>query len=163
MWRVRNPGGYVIANNPLNSVAQPIEPRLSNTVDRVDQVLSADAHLRLSIMPPSRTYRALPLLMSSFQRLVRAVPRALSDNSALAARTVLAAAAEKGEEPEVPIGSQSFWWHIGISLFLVLLGGVFAGLTLGLMGLDELHLRVLASSSDNPRERSNAVKGEDWF
>ena len=29
-------------------------------------------------------------------------------------------------------------------------------LTLGLMGLDELHLRVLASSSDDPKEKENA-------
>jgi hypothetical protein len=26
------------------------------------------------------------------------------------------------------------------------------------MGLDELHLRVLAASSDDPKERSNAAK-----
>lgn len=32
-------------------------------------------------------------------------------------------------------------------------------LTLGLMGLDELHLRVLSTSSDNPKERANAIKG----
>jgi metal transporter CNNM len=46
-----------------------------------------------------------------------------------------------------------------ISCGLVLLGGVFAGLTLGLMGLDELHLRVLAMSSDDEKERKNAAKG----
>lgn len=27
------------------------------------------------------------------------------------------------------------------------------------MGLDELHLRVLSASSDDPKERANAVKG----
>lgn len=32
-------------------------------------------------------------------------------------------------------------------------------LTLGLMGLDELHLRVLAASSDIPKERKNARIG----
>lgn len=32
-------------------------------------------------------------------------------------------------------------------------------LTLGLMGLDELHLRVLSASSDDPVERKNAQKG----
>jgi hypothetical protein len=37
-------------------------------------------------------------------------------------------------------------------------------LTLGLMGLDELHLRVLAASSDDPVEKRNAVKGsEGWL
>ncbi|KAJ3823149.1 hemolysin [Lentinula raphanica] len=42
------------------------------------------------------------------------------------------------------------------SSVLVLLGGLFAGLTLGLMGLDELHLRVLAAASDDPREKQDA-------
>ncbi|THV04192.1 DUF21-domain-containing protein [Dendrothele bispora CBS 962.96] len=51
-----------------------------------------------------------------------------------------------------------FWGKIGISLGLVLLGGMFSGLTLGLMGLDELHLRVLASSSESMIERRNAEK-----
>ena len=59
------------------------------------------------------------------------------------------------EEP----GSPAFWSKLAISCVLVLIGGVFAGLTLGLMGLDELHLRVLAMSSDDERERKNAAKG----
>ncbi|KIM47333.1 hypothetical protein M413DRAFT_440774 [Hebeloma cylindrosporum] len=41
---------------------------------------------------------------------------------------------------------------------LVLAGGVFAGLTLGLMGLDELHLRVLATSSEDLKVKRNAQK-----
>lgn len=62
------------------------------------------------------------------------------------------------EEPEEPIGSSTFWIKIAISAGLVLLGGVFAGLTLALMGLDTLHLRVLATSSDDPKERKNASR-----
>lgn len=74
-----------------------------------------------------------------------------------------------------PLWSPEFYEKIAISAVLVLLGGVFAGcahspphwqallttasLTLGLMGLDELHLRVLAASSDNPTEKRNAKKG----
>ncbi|KAF8179690.1 hypothetical protein K438DRAFT_1210126 [Mycena galopus ATCC 62051] len=54
--------------------------------------------------------------------------------------------------------SPEFWEKIWISIFLVLLGGVFAGLTLGLMGLDELHLRVLANASPDPKEQKNAKK-----
>ncbi|KAF9806703.1 hypothetical protein IEO21_08578 [Rhodonia placenta] len=57
-----------------------------------------------------------------------------------------------------PAGSTQFCYKLIISIGLVLAGGVFAGLTLGLMGLDELHLRVLAASSDDPRERKNAQK-----
>lgn len=80
---------------------------------------------------------------------------------------------ETGEPP----ASSAFWYKLFISIGLVLLGGVFAGsvhllpsqcldvslpissLTLGLMGLDELHLRVLSASSDDPVERKNAQKG----
>lgn len=34
-------------------------------------------------------------------------------------------------------------------------------LTLGLMGLDELHLRVLSTSSEDLREKKNAQKGHE--
>ncbi|KAG8220684.1 hypothetical protein J3R82DRAFT_2972 [Butyriboletus roseoflavus] len=60
---------------------------------------------------------------------------------------------------EEQVGSPEFWGKIAISAVLVLAGGVFAGLTLGLMGLDELHLRVLATSSEDVVERKNAQKG----
>lgn len=36
-----------------------------------------------------------------------------------------------------------------ISIILVLLGGVFAGLTLGLMGQDEVYLKVISTSGSN--------------
>ncbi|KAH8101433.1 hypothetical protein BXZ70DRAFT_891863 [Cristinia sonorae] len=73
---------------------------------------------------------------------------------------------EHGEET----GSTAFWYKLLLSVVLVLAGGVFAGLTLGLMGLDELHLRVLATSSADPVERKNAntavlrllTKGRHW-
>jgi len=80
--------------------------------------------------------------------------------------------------PAVEPGSPEFWEKLIISAALVLAGGVFAGyvsqmsqpierglkkaydrLTLGLMGLDELHLRVLSTSSDDPVEQENARKG----
>ena len=61
--------------------------------------------------------------------------------------------------PSMEPDSADFWWHIIIASCLILLGGIFAGLTLGLMGLDELHLRVLATSSDDPIEKRNAQKG----
>ncbi|KAG0705238.1 hypothetical protein DFH29DRAFT_908285 [Suillus ampliporus] len=65
---------------------------------------------------------------------------------------------EPSESTEEPVGSATFWCKIAISGVLVLAGGVFAGLTLGLMGLDELHLRVLATSSEDLKEKRNAQK-----
>ncbi|KAG6836069.1 hypothetical protein H0H93_011786 [Arthromyces matolae] len=67
----------------------------------------------------------------------------------------------KKHRPVAEPGSAEFWFHISVSAILVLAGGVFAGLTLGLMGLDDLHLRVLATSSEDENERNNAKRGMD--
>ncbi|BGP56244.1 cell agglutination protein Mam3 [Rhodotorula sphaerocarpa] len=66
-------------------------------------------------------------------------------------------AAMQGNEPETPPGSTAFWWKLGLSAGLVLLGGVFAGLTLGLMGLDLVNLQVLSTSGDE-QEQKDASK-----
>ncbi|KAF3933738.1 hypothetical protein ABW19_dt0205634 [Dactylella cylindrospora] len=50
-----------------------------------------------------------------------------------------------------------FWVYLGVSVFLVVLGGVFAGLTLGLMGQDEIYLQVIAQSGED-REQKHARK-----
>ncbi|KAF9065354.1 hypothetical protein BDP27DRAFT_62094 [Rhodocollybia butyracea] len=67
------------------------------------------------------------------------------------------------EETPTPIGSTpgslgNICVKLTVCTTLVLLGGMFAGLTLGLMGLDEMHLRVLAEASDCPEEKRNAKK-----
>ena len=71
----------------------------------------------------------------------------------------LVAAVPVDEPDPEPIGSPTFWWKLVISVALILSGGAFAGLTIGLMGLDELHLRVLATSSDDAKEKQNAKHG----
>jgi hypothetical protein len=51
----------------------------------------------------------------------------------------------------------AFWWKLGLSGMLVLLGGVFAGLTLGLMGLDLVNLQgqsFLDHRDPSPRTES---------
>lgn len=50
-----------------------------------------------------------------------------------------------------------FYTNLFTSVFLVLAGGVFAGLTLGLMGQDEVYLKVIATSGE-PQERNHARK-----
>ncbi|KAK6981646.1 hypothetical protein R3P38DRAFT_3333801 [Favolaschia claudopus] len=62
------------------------------------------------------------------------------------------------EYPGLKSWSPEFYEKIIISCILVLIGGVFAGLTLGLMGLDDLHLRVSAIASEDETERRNAKK-----
>ncbi|PLW15434.1 hypothetical protein PCANC_17925 [Puccinia coronata f. sp. avenae] len=58
---------------------------------------------------------------------------------------------------QLQTSSPKFWWMMALIVVLVLLGGCFAGLTLGLMGLDILNLRVL-STSGSPTEQVQAQK-----
>lgn len=53
--------------------------------------------------------------------------------------------------------AEEFYANLFTSVFLVLAGGVFAGLTLGLMGQDEVYLKVIATSGE-PHERRHARK-----
>ncbi|ORZ01327.1 hypothetical protein BCR43DRAFT_486762 [Syncephalastrum racemosum] len=74
--------------------------------------------------------------------------------------TLLAAAypvTQEESEAGPNIGSPEFYEKLVIVIALVLLGGVFAGLTLGLMGLDETNLHVLIESG-TPTEKKNATK-----
>ncbi|KAE9378690.1 DUF21-domain-containing protein [Stipitochalara longipes BDJ] len=50
-----------------------------------------------------------------------------------------------------------YYFNGGLSILLVLLGGLFAGLTLAFMGQDRVHLQVIARSG-TCRERQNAQK-----
>lgn len=59
--------------------------------------------------------------------------------------------------PEEEPGSTKFWWKLGLSVALILGGGVFAGLTIGLMGQDLINLQVLAESGEG-KERKHAKK-----
>nr|XP_019006919.1 uncharacterized protein I203_00514 [Kwoniella mangroviensis CBS 8507]OCF70380.1 hypothetical protein I203_00514 [Kwoniella mangroviensis CBS 8507] len=99
-------------------------------------------------MPPLRVGASLPTLLT-LTRLFHAIPKR-SEEWVLAAPPPI--------EPEDPPDSPAFWWKLGLSVVFVLSGGVFAGLTLALMGSDDLNLRVLATSSSNPKERKAAAK-----
>ncbi|KAF8929474.1 hypothetical protein BGZ47_001024 [Haplosporangium gracile] len=76
-------------------------------------------------------------------------------------------------EPEhdhhgVDVETLDFWLKMALSVFLVMLGGIFAGLTIGLMGLDETNLHVLMASG-SPKEQFHAEtvfgllsRGKHW-
>ncbi|KAF8458199.1 hypothetical protein BDZ91DRAFT_743264 [Kalaharituber pfeilii] len=70
--------------------------------------------------------------------------------------------------PAKPVDEAGFWINAGVAMFLVLMGGLFAGLTLGLMGQDEIYLQVIEQSGEGA-ERIHAhrvlrllQKGKHW-
>lgn len=69
---------------------------------------------------------------------------------------------------ETELTPNEYWTNLFISMMLVLLGGVFAGLTLGLMGQDEVYLKVISTSGDkNERKYAQKVlrligRGKHW-
>ncbi|KAL1998765.1 hypothetical protein VTN02DRAFT_5604 [Thermoascus thermophilus] len=103
--------------------------------------------------------RVLVLLLSRLP-LIAAVPTSFASHDLL--RTT-----EKVEEPR-PVTDPGFWLNIGIATALVLTGGAFAGLTIALMGQDEIYLQVIKTSGE-AAERKNAAsvlkllqKGKHW-
>ncbi|CAG8640569.1 2136_t:CDS:2 [Paraglomus brasilianum] len=52
---------------------------------------------------------------------------------------------------------EEFWFKLALAVILVLVGGLFAGLTLGLMSLDGTNLHILATSGD-PKQRKYAAR-----
>lgn len=59
-------------------------------------------------------------------------------------------------DPKAP-GDPSLWAYLGVAAALVLLGGAFAGLTIALMGQDEVYLQVIKDSGEGA-EKKNAGK-----
>jgi metal transporter CNNM len=61
-----------------------------------------------------------------------------------------------------------FWVLFTISIFLVLLGGAFAGLTIALMGQDSVYLQVISQDPTEPQQKnagrvlSLLEKGKHW-
>ncbi|KKK12313.1 hypothetical protein P175DRAFT_0426540 [Aspergillus ochraceoroseus IBT 24754] len=69
----------------------------------------------------------------------------------------------------LPADDPSLWLYLGVAAALVLSGGAFAGLTIALMGQDEVYLQVIQTSGESPSERRNAAsvlrllqRGKHW-
>lgn len=67
--------------------------------------------------------------------------------------TLSAATEDEGEDPSDP----TLWIYFAVALALVLAGGAFAGLTIALMGQDEIYLQVIQTSGDGA-ERKHAAR-----
>ncbi|MCJ1402535.1 hypothetical protein MMC11_005755 [Xylographa trunciseda] len=64
--------------------------------------------------------------------------------------------AEDDDDPMAP-EKPTLWIYLAIAIALVLLGGAFAGLTIALMGQDEIYLEVIKTSGDGA-EKHHAAK-----
>lgn len=64
---------------------------------------------------------------------------------------------EYKKEPEPDAEDPSLWINLTFAAVLVLLGGAFAGLTIALMGQDEIYLQVIEDSGEGA-EKKNAGK-----
>lgn len=62
-----------------------------------------------------------------------------------------------GKPDPKPPGDPKLWIYLAVAAALVLLGGAFAGLTIALMGQDEIYLQVIEDSGEGA-ERKNAGK-----
>ncbi|KAL9113564.1 MAG: hypothetical protein Q9227_002302 [Pyrenula ochraceoflavens] len=63
---------------------------------------------------------------------------------------------ENEPDPKAP-DDPSLWIYLAVAAALVLLGGAFAGLTIALMGQDEIYLQVIKTSGEGS-ERKHAAK-----
>ncbi|KAI8848952.1 hypothetical protein BC829DRAFT_392997 [Chytridium lagenaria] len=63
----------------------------------------------------------------------------------------------KPKHPKEPMDPLEYWSLMALVIFLVLLGGMFAGLTIGLMSIDETNLSILMKSG-TPTEKMYAER-----
>lgn len=101
----------------------------------------------------------------SFRPAILALSKALFTLGASAAPLHIAEKLHDGNEEEA--GTER-WVLFLISMFLVLLGGAFAGLTIALMGQDGIYLQVIAKDPTEPQQKNAKrvfqllEKGKHW-
>ncbi|KMU74316.1 CBS domain -containing protein [Coccidioides immitis RMSCC 3703] len=72
------------------------------------------------------------------------------------------------QEDGEPVNQPSFWLYLGVATALVVAGGAFAGLTIALMGQDEIYLQVIKASGEGAEKRhaekvlNLLKKGKHW-
>ncbi|KAI4119879.1 MAG: hypothetical protein LQ338_007217 [Usnochroma carphineum] len=72
------------------------------------------------------------------------------------------------EEPPMSPAKPTLWIYLAVAIALVLLGGAFAGLTIALMGQDEIYLQVIKTSGEAAEKKHAArvltllERGKHW-
>lgn len=107
------------------------------------------------------------LNVSQIRSTVIGLSRAMAMLVGVTAAAPLQPRGHGGDVPEAHGGT--LWVLYGVSIFLVLIGGAFAGLTIALMGQDEVYLQVVSLDAEEP-QRKNAkrvhdllAKGKHWL
>ncbi|OQE46327.1 hypothetical protein PENCOP_c001G00775 [Penicillium coprophilum] len=103
---------------------------------------------------PYRSFAARPLLLSLAKLLLVAVSQ-IPFAAGAPTFSPLFLSSRDTESPKEP-SDPSLWLYLGFSAALVLSGGAFAGLTIALMGQDEVYLQVIKTSGEG-HERKNAT------
>ncbi|KAJ9250765.1 hypothetical protein DTO195F2_8054 [Paecilomyces variotii] len=85
-----------------------------------------------------------------------------------AAPTPFSGILSKREEDAKPSDDPELWLYLVVAAALVLAGGAFAGLTIALMGQDEIYLQVIKTSGEGTEKKNAASvlrllqKGKHW-
>ncbi|KAI8913945.1 hypothetical protein DFJ77DRAFT_465293 [Powellomyces hirtus] len=106
-----------------------------------------------------------PAISATCQCDDQSVPYCLSDDSSFCIcahglRAIcMSEILEHTKNGHVPMDPNTprFWWTLGGTIVLVLIGGIFAGLTIGIMSLDTTNLEILRNSGTE-QERKHANK-----
>ncbi|KAF2396936.1 DUF21-domain-containing protein [Trichodelitschia bisporula] len=126
-------------------MASPARPVASPHLSRVSSLSSHSSSIAFGASKMLATM--LLLFLSAPFAAALPVSQSMSFNAAHSGH---------GVDP-LPADDPSLWVYMSTALVLVLLGGAFAGLTIALMGQDEIYLQVIATSGDGA-ERKNAQK-----
>jgi hypothetical protein len=140
------------------------QPRPSSLLE----ALMSLAHGTRPAAVPRRAGVMTPAALSIVKLLgVSLINLPLSYAAPLFARSDSPVYAREEPDPKSPDDPQ-LWVYLSIAIALVLLGGVFAGLTIALMGQDEIYLQVIATSGEGSEKKSAArvlrllKKGKHW-
>ncbi|KAI2636778.1 hypothetical protein GGS21DRAFT_513205 [Xylaria nigripes] len=114
-------------------------------------------HVRTAVLGLAR---ALSVGLAGLAGLATAAPTPLRTLHLLDARE------HRTNVPEAT--GSTLWVLLAISIVLVLLGGAFAGLTIALMGQDEIYLRVISLDREEPQHKNASrvyhllSRGKHW-
>ena len=112
----------------------------------------------------TRLFAARPIVLG----LAKILFLTISQSPLAAAAPVLSTYLHSSDAAPSDSSDPSLWLYLGISAALVLSGGAFAGLTIALMGQDEVYLQVIQTSGEQTEKKNAASvlnllkRGKHW-